>query len=87
MRKEWAGNKLEGRKKHALRNRSRQKQSAGGVNVVQQADSVLLEWCEKKIWNKTEEMHLLLNTHAVKCNELLIMWVFITTNKSIAIVV
>ncbi len=45
----------------------------------------------EKSWNKTEEMHLLLNMHAVECNELLILCVFakkkkllrvfITTNK------
>ncbi len=31
---------------------------------------------EKKGWNKTEETHLLLNTHAVKCNELIILCIF-----------
>ncbi len=31
--------------------------------------------------NKTEETHLLLNTHAVKCNELLILCVFLIKEK------
>ncbi len=40
------------------------------------AHGFLHEWCGKKSWNKTEETHLLLNTHAVECNELLILCVF-----------
>ncbi len=66
-------------KKKTLVTLSRQKQSARGVNVVLQADGdhgFLHEWCGKKAWNKTEETHLLLNTNAVKCNELLILCVF-----------
>ncbi len=58
---------------------SRQKQSAGGVNVSTASGrwSWIPAWVIwKKSWNKTEETHLLLNTHAVKCNELLILCVF-----------
>ncbi len=36
---------------------------------------------KKKSWNKTEETHLLLNTHTVKCNKLLIMYVFVKKKK------
>ncbi len=71
---EW---EIRWKKKKHTRYLSRQKQSAGGVNISRllQADGdhgFLHEWCGKK----AEEMHLLLNTHAVECNELLILCTF-----------
>ncbi len=79
MRKVWAGNKVEEEKKQtritsAARNRARAE-----LMLVLQTDGdhgFLHEWCGKKSWNKTEETHLLLNTHAVECNALLILCVF-----------
>ncbi len=63
----------------AARNRARAE-----LMLVLQADgdhefeSSWVMW--KKSWNKTEETHLLLNTHTVKCNELLILCVFCPKN-------
>ncbi len=68
------------KKTRVTRYLSRQKQSAGGVNAVPQADGhhgLLHEWCEKKAETKTEETHLLLNTHAVKCNGNQILCIFL----------
>ncbi len=49
---------------------SRQKQSSGGLNVSTASGrwSWIPSWVmwKKKSWNKTEETHLLLNTHTVK---------------------
>ncbi len=46
-------------------------------NVVLQADGhSFMSDVKKKSLNKTEETHLLLNTHAVKCNTLLVLCVF-----------
>ncbi len=87
MRKVWAGNKVEEKKKKRVTSAARNRARAELILVGYCKRTVIMDSFMsdvKKSWNKTEETHLLLNTNAVDCNELLILCVFGNKKKTFA---